>query len=113
MKRVSILLLLLAGCTAKVTPQTLASVTSLTGDPAGGAPLYRQHCLECHGVEGDKDKHAVLPDILSKASDKEVEQAILAGPFIMPSFQKKLTPQQVADVTAYLRRTWGSSPPPQ
>lgn len=107
----SILLLLLAGCTAKVPPATLSAVTALTGDPAAGEPIYKHHCLECHGVEGTKEKKAQLPSIVPKhMTDNDLQNDILAGPWIMPNFQKKLTHQQVADVVAYLRRTWGTPP---
>ena len=101
---------------------------NLTGDPAAGAGIFRTKCAECHGKEGKGGQanpgsedgtipplNPVEPDIKSpdaKTFATNLDLYIEHGAKpegdnptkMMPAFgdNKKLTPQQIADVIAYI-----------
>ena len=101
---------------------------NLTGDPAAGAGIFRTKCAECHGKEGKGGQanpgsedgtipplNPVEPDIKSpdaKTFATNLDLYIEHGAKpegdnptkVMPAFgdNKKLTPQQIADVIAYI-----------
>jgi mono/diheme cytochrome c family protein len=101
---------------------------NLTGDPAAGAGIFRTKCAECHGKEGkggqanpgseDGTIPAVSPiDPVIKSADAKTFATNLDlyiehgskpegdNPTrVMPAFgdNKMLTPQQIADVIAYI-----------
>ena len=101
---------------------------NLTGDPAAGAGIFRTKCAECHGKEGKSGQanpgsedgtipplNPVEPDIKSpdaKTFATNLDLYIEHGAKpegdnptkMMPAFgdNKKLTPQQIADVIAYI-----------
>lgn len=71
-----------------------------------GKDLYKENCLRCHGLNG-KGKG---PDLTSakkqakwKDSDEKIVRKITNGAFGMPSFGKKLKPEQINAIAAYVR----------
>jgi mono/diheme cytochrome c family protein len=100
----------LGGCAAHVTTAQVDAVLALQGDSTHGATVYADNCVECHGTDGKKEKSAVLPDKIPANTDADVVGNILSGPWIMPNFVHKLSNQDVADVLAYLRATYGAGP---
>ncbi|MDR3740818.1 MAG: cytochrome c [Terracidiphilus sp.] len=93
----------LAGCHAK---------PPLTAQEAEGKHLYQVRCAHCH-EENDLALKKVPPNlhgIFSRATlpsgrsatDAEIQQAVLAGKGMMPSFAGRFTDDQLAALMAYL-----------
>ena len=85
----------------------LTAVTAgYAADPTKGAKLYNQHCVDCHGANGDGQMPGV-PDfrrtqVLFKP-DTVLSETIQQGKNVMPGFAGVLTRDQINDVIAYLR----------
>ncbi|WP_456448875.1 c-type cytochrome, partial [Thiolapillus sp.] len=93
------------------------------GNVARGKPLYKKHCVRCHGQDGSGEgpgtgvtqsrerSFMVMPAALNNpgfqqsASDAMIHDIVLSGRKVggMPSFKSKLTDQEIADVVAYVR----------
>ncbi|THD81712.1 MAG: c-type cytochrome [Phenylobacterium sp.] len=90
---------------------------------ARGAAIYSDACASCH-LENGVGQPRLFPPlghdaVLQQADPTGLEHIILAGsrvgtspaaptPLTMPSFAWKLTDQQVADVSTYIRNSWGN-----
>lgn len=88
---------------------------------AAGKEIYIQHCVRCHGENGDgrgekAAELAVAPadftdaQKMSRATDGELYFEITAGHSPMPSFQSKLTGEQRWQAVDYIR-TFAPVPP--
>ena len=85
-------------------------------EPAEGATpaerVYNQNCIVCHGKTGaGADGPNLLQGDLTRAY---IELKVRAGGGLMPSFDKKLTPEQIQqaiDWVAELRRRAGRDTP--
>jgi mono/diheme cytochrome c family protein len=98
----------------------LAALQS-TGATAPGEQVYLSYCASCHqpkgqGIEGAipplADNGAVAakgPENVIRAVDGGLPAQDTYGP--MPGFATVLTPQQIADVTNYVRTAWGNNAP--
>lgn len=75
-----------------------------------GADLFTANCQLCHGAEGKGDtptgKAFKAPNFHDPAamamSDEELEKIISAGKGNMPTFQSRLTPQQIKSLVSYI-----------
>ena len=93
---------------------------------AGGA-IFRDQCAACHGADGagilrmfpplprnasvqSNDPTTVVRIILE--GSRSPSTSAMPTPLTMPSFAWKLTDQQIADVTSYIRNSWGNQAPP-
>lgn len=118
------LALLLGGCVAAAAPaggdMASAPQDSSSGSPAAGRMLVRAHCAGCHAVERtDEGPLKGAPPFRDMgfaypASDLQeafAEGIVTAHP-AMPVFE--FTPQQIADLIAYMDSISGLSvaPPP-
>ncbi len=102
------------------------SVTSAPPDPGTmhrGAAIYSDACASCH-LENGVGQPRYFPPLgpnamLQQADPIGLEHLILAGgrigtsptrpsPMTMPSFAWKLTDQEVADVSTFIRNSWGN-----
>jgi mono/diheme cytochrome c family protein len=88
-----------------------------------GAAIYSDACASCH-LENGVGQPRYFPPLgpnamLQQADPIGLEHLILAGgrigtsatrpsPMTMPSFAWKLTDQEVADVSTFIRNTWGN-----
>ena len=73
------------------------------GDAAAGEELYANNCAACHGLQGEGGRAGpALRGRQSAANEAAVFEQILNGGGGMPSFEGTLTPEQIADVTAYV-----------
>ena len=87
---------------------TLWSTTLVAQDAAS---LYKAKCAACHGADGKGDtpvgKKLGLRDFSSpevqKMSDAELTTIIADGKKKMPGYKKSLKPEQIKDLTAYIR----------
>jgi mono/diheme cytochrome c family protein len=91
---------------------------------ADGQKVYRSACIACHEVDGSGAPR-IYPPLpgnanLQSAIAASTLRIILQGaetlttprapnPGSMPAYADKLTDQQIADVTTYIRNSWGNS----
>jgi cytochrome c553 len=78
-----------------------------------GEKLYREHCADCHGLDGRGNTvremgqpYADLTDDSWKfgGEDGQIANAIREGSFgLMPGFQEKLNDQQIQALVVYLK----------
>ena len=87
------------------------------GDPKRGEPMYQRYCSGCHGVDGRGGGKNFMPHVgpLNKKGhtellDDDYVASIITqgGPAFgksgyMPSFKGTLSPDDIADVIAYVR----------
>lgn len=91
--------------------------TSLFGqsdskDAGKGHEIFEQQCVGCHGSDGraqtDMGKKVQAADLTSGAvqqqSDSQLEKVIKGGKKKMPSFDQKLSDDEVRAVIAYIRQ---------
>lgn len=89
-----------------------------------GAEVYRNHCSECHGEdgEGEPDVYPALAGnrLVTAASASNALQTILYGgfapstvlnprPYGMPPYAHRLSPAEIAAVLTYVRSAWGNT----
>lgn len=86
-------------------------VPTMFGFAQDGAALYKSKCAACHGADGTgatamgkklavKDFHS--PDV-SKQADEELFEITKKGKNKMPSYDKKLTDDQIKALIKYIR----------
>jgi mono/diheme cytochrome c family protein len=92
----------------------------------GGEKLYRAACVACHEVDGSgaariypplpgnanlqsADATSTLRIILDGAETITTPRAPNTGS--MPPYAKQWSDQQIADVTNYIRNSWGNAAP--
>ena len=77
------------------------------GDATAGAKLYGEMCVSCHGNTGQRSTavHLANAQFLTSATDAFLKYAITNGRpgTKMLAFGTVLKPQQIDDVTAYIR----------
>jgi len=87
------------------------------GDPKRGEPMYQRYCSGCHGVDGRGGGKVFMPHVgplnrkgHTELLDDDYVASIITqgGPAFgksgyMPSFKGTLSPDDIADVIAYVR----------
>jgi mono/diheme cytochrome c family protein len=95
----------------------IPSLATAAGDPKRGEPMYQRYCSGCHGVDGRGGGKNFMPHVgpLNKKGHTELlDDGYVAsiitegGPAFgksgyMPSFKGTLSPDDIADVIAYVR----------
>ncbi|MCA9658407.1 MAG: cytochrome c [Myxococcales bacterium] len=113
MRRILIAAALLAfapGCESGSDNPDVATIVALSGDATSGESLYGTHCSSCHMADGTGNPGLNYPSLVehaSKETDEEIVAIVLEGEEAMPAFRSQLSDQEVADVLAYIRATWG------
>jgi mono/diheme cytochrome c family protein len=108
---------------SRPTSPTLTASAPDSGAMARGAEIYSDACASCH-LENGVGQSRVFPPLgedtmLQQPDPTGVEHLILAGtqigvsasrpsPLSMPSFAWKLTDQEIADVSTFIRNSWGN-----
>jgi mono/diheme cytochrome c family protein len=77
-----------------------------------GQAIFQEQCIGCHGTDGkaqtDMGKKLQAADLTSSAvqelSDSKLENVIKSGKKKMPSFDGKLSDDEIGSVVAYIRR---------
>jgi cytochrome c6 len=100
------LLLMRVGLTAALL--SLGVVGACAQDAAG---LYKSKCQACHGADGKGDtaagKKLGVKDFhsseVAKMSDQELFDITKKGKEKMPSYDKKLTDDQIKELIKYIR----------
>jgi cytochrome c6 len=73
--------------------------------------IYKTNCVLCHAADGSGNSPSgkalkaedLRSDVVQKKSDAELTAAITHGQGKMPAFGKKLKPDQIAQLVAYIR----------
>jgi len=91
----------------------------LVGDPIWGKTFYEANCAECHGAKGDgegrrayfmikKPENFLSPAARAELDRPELHEHISEGVVgtTMPSWDKVLTPQEIANVAEYVYRAF-------
>jgi cytochrome c6 len=73
--------------------------------------IYKTHCALCHAPDGSGSSPSgkalkaedLRSDVVQKKSDAELTAAVTNGKGKMPAFGKKLKPDQIAQLVAYIR----------
>ena len=103
--------LVLAGCGGKTVspaPQTVVGTVPTTpqakGDPVAGKQVFETAgCKSCHTLKDAGATGTIGPNLDQvKPPDALVVERVTDGKGVMPSFSGQLTPQQIADVAAYV-----------
>ncbi len=77
-----------------------------------GQKIFEEQCVGCHGPDGhaqtEMGKKVKAADLTSSAvqqqSDSQLEKVIKDGKDKMPSFDQKLSDDEIRSVLAYIRR---------
>lgn len=98
----------------KLTLATMVCLAAAWVAPAmaqdDGAAIYKAKCSRCHGADGmghtfdgkmTRAPQFSDPEVM-KVSDADLITVVKDGKKKMPSFQKKLTDDQIASVIAYI-----------
>ncbi len=84
-------------------------VAALTGTAATGKPLYEANCIACHLADGTGNASGA--NIKNQAKTQTVTQlatTIISGKDKMVAYGSMYTDQQVADIVAYVKATFGN-----
>lgn len=86
------------------------TILALTGDSAAGKTVHDNTCAPCHGASGEgiSGYSPALTDEFKDLSDEEIVSVIINGYGADMPAQSALSDQDVADVLAYGRETYGS-----
>lgn len=68
-----------------------------------GQELYGKYCTPCHGTDGTKGKFGAKDLQKSKLADADLIRIITEGRRWMPSWKKKLSPDQIAEVMDFIK----------
>jgi len=82
----------------------------LTGDPEAGKAVFTgaSSCGGCHTLADAGASGAVGPNLDESKPDNElIVTRVTKGQGGMPAFAEQLTPQQIADVAAYITQSTG------
>ncbi|WP_428486085.1 c-type cytochrome [Rhodopila sp.] len=94
---------------------------AFTGPQAAGAQVYLNNCASCHQLDG-KGIGENVPSLVNNGAvlangPEDVIRVILSGIEAqatyapMPAVSVGMTDQQIADVTNYVRQSWGNKAP--
>jgi quinohemoprotein ethanol dehydrogenase len=77
------------------------------GDPEAGSDVFADNCSSCHGADGGGGNGGPSLENPRRTSDADLLAQIERGGGGMPGFETQLTPQQIADVLAYVKEIAG------
>jgi len=100
------------GSLPKATAAPTTPAFKLKGDPAAGTKIYvSSGCGSCHTLAAAHSTGTVGPNLDQLKPDYlHVTAQVTNGGAIMPPFKGRLTPQQIADVSAYVVKSTGGTP---
>lgn len=103
---------ILAGATIALAFFSLAPSAGAADD--AGTQTYKSNCVVCHGADGTgtpTGKSLKAPDLHSDAVQKMTAAQMITqvsdGKNNMPPFKSTLSEDQIKDVVAYVRATFG------
>ena len=100
---------LIAGCAGT---QLAATPNEPPGEALFNGRVHEDvNCYKCHNGDGTGTMRG--PNLAKRVpglTDAQIAQAIDEGPGFMPSFKGKVTPDEVAQITAWLRQRFPKAP---
>jgi cytochrome c6 len=101
------------GTLPKAAAEPTAPAFKLKGNPVAGKAIFASAgCKSCHTLAAAGATGTVGPNLDQKKPDyKLVTTRVTFGKGVMPSFKGQLTPQQIADVAAFVVKATGGTPP--
>lgn len=78
-----------------------AASTVATADAEMGKKVYKQQCVNCHGLYGDLGVNGASDLTASVLSQEERVTVITKGRGLMTPFEQILKPEEIAAVAAY------------
>ena len=86
---------------------------ALKGDPKKGKAIYGSSgCGSCHTLAAANSTGTVGPNLDQLKPDyRAVTAQVTNGGAVMPAFKSRLSPQQIADVSAYVVDSTGGTAP--
>lgn len=72
-------------------------------DTGTGKALFGHNCSRCHGNDGTKGFFGAKNLQISRLSDSAITVQILNGKKFMPSFRKRLSPDEIQSLTQYVK----------
>ena len=83
------------------------AILALTGDATAGATTFSNVCAGCHGADGASGYAANLVEVAPTLDDAVIVGTIINGDSTGGMPAQDLSDQEVADVLAYVRATFG------
>jgi len=80
----------------------VAAAADRPADPSLGQRVYTQACIFCHGVTGQGGHEG--PSLAAMTDPDAVRPIVTDGRNLMPAFGSLLSPNEIADVSAYVAR---------
>lgn len=88
------------------------ATTGESAVPVDGRKIYNGRCSICHGMDGSGNTEAgkkleardLRESHVQSQSDQKLAETVLYGMGKMPRFEKKLNPEQISAVLAYIRK---------
>ena len=101
------------GTLPKATKEPLAPAAKLTGNPVAGKAVFaKAGCVSCHTLAAAHSTGTVGPNLdQAKPNYQLVTARVTLGKGVMPKFGGQLSDQQIADVSAYVVKSTGGTPP--
>jgi mono/diheme cytochrome c family protein len=96
--------------TQTTTTTTTSTTPGITGDPVAGKAVFTGSagCTGCHTLSDAGSTGTVGPNLDdAMPPDALVVDRVTNGKGVMPTFKGTLTPQQIADVAAYVSSVAG------
>jgi len=96
----------ISGASSLLIAMTTGAAPRYTDDASGPRTLYVQNCARCHGANGKADtalgRKYDADDITGGVSVNKVVRIVTNGKGHMPSFKKRLSAAQIAQIASYV-----------
>ena len=86
-----------------ITLGTHSAPPSTTPPADTGKALFEHYCSRCHGADGTKGFLGAKNLKKSRLADSAIIKQIQNGKRIMPSFQKKIKPEEIQALAIYIK----------
>lgn len=73
------------------------------GEPINPQSLFERNCAKCHGVNGAKGAFGAANLKKSTMTNEAIMERIRNGKRFMPSFRKKLSPDEIKELAGYVK----------
>lgn len=71
--------------------------------PINAKTLFEENCAKCHGADGTRGKFGAANLRKSIMTEDAIIERIGNGKRFMPSFKKRLTPDEIRELAGYVK----------